>query len=87
MSERTQCLGIGQDGKRKLVVGALPGRKRQQLYFWDPMGIWTLATFKDDNAAEAAKRFLEGMIGARIVRDDAPPPNASVEPAGTGREP
>ena len=25
---------IGQDGKPKLCVGALPGRKRPSLYFW-----------------------------------------------------
>lgn len=86
MSGNTTGLAVGQSGTRQLVVGTLPGRKRQQLYFWDPMGIWTLATFKDDNAAEATKRFLEGMIGARIVRGDTPTPTAN-EPSEPGAQP
>lgn len=63
-------IAIGQDGKRKLCVGRLPGRKRPSLYLWDPMLITPLATFKNDAAAEQAETFLAGMIGARVVDGD-----------------
>jgi hypothetical protein len=61
---------IGQDGKPKLCVGKLPGRKRPSLYMWTPMGIYPLASFKDEASASEATRFIEGMIGARLVEEE-----------------
>jgi hypothetical protein len=66
-------IAIGQDGKRKLCVGKLPGRARPSLYLWDALGITTLASFRDESAAKQAEAFLEGMIGARIIWDEQEP--------------
>jgi len=66
-------IAIGQDGKPKLCVGQLPGRSRPSLYLWEPMCITTLASFRNEWAAERAISFLEGMVGARVVDGDASP--------------
>lgn len=63
-------IAIGQDGKPKLCVGTLPGRKRPSLYLWTALDITTLATFRNQEAADSASRFLRGMIGARVVDGD-----------------
>ena len=60
-------ISLGQDGKRKLCVGQLPGRKRPSLYFWDPLGIYVLAHFKDDSAADDVEKFFLGADGAKIT--------------------
>ena len=64
-------ISIGQDGKRKLCVGQLPGRARPSLYLCDPMGIQPLASFKSDDAAHEVEKFLLGMVGARVVFEEA----------------
>ena len=63
-------ISIGQDGKPKLCVGQLPGRKRPSLYLWTAMDIRTLASFKSQAAADEAIKFLEGMVGCKIVDAD-----------------
>ena len=69
-------IALGQDGKPKLCVGQLPGRKRPSLYFWDPMDIRVLATFRGEDQAADVVRFFEGMIGAKVVLDAKADPDA-----------
>ena len=64
-------VAIGQDGKQKLCVGNLPGRKHPSLYLWTPMDIVVLASFSSDGAAAQAERFIRGMAGARVYEEDA----------------
>ena len=63
---------IGQDGKPKLCVGALPGRKRPSLYLWTALDIIPLASFRNQKAADIVVRFLIDMIDARITDGDIP---------------
>ena len=61
---------LGQDGKPKLCIGKLPGRKRQSLYMWDPLNIVVLASFSSDGAAAQAEQFIRGMAGARVYEEE-----------------
>jgi hypothetical protein len=49
---------------------------------WTPLDIHTLATFKDEESADEAARFIENMIGARLVWDG----DATHEPVGSPTE-
>ena len=65
--EKVAGISIGQDGKTKLCIGILPGRKRPSLYFWDALDIRVLASFQNDSAAEAVESFILNMDGAKVA--------------------
>lgn len=64
-------VGIANPRGIRLCVGQLPGRKLPSLYFWDPLGIRTLASFRSEAAAQEAEDFLLSMIGHRVVDERA----------------
>ena len=66
MNER---ISFGPVGGRRLCIGPLPGRVRPCIYFWDPLTIRVLGSFRSDDACADAVRFLAHMVGKRIVWD------------------